>query len=205
MTSYNTICCCSGGGGPPAPVVPLSITTPFQLQIEDTKVYASGTLGQPEILKYDVKSHDSSPAEFGGPPTPYSYTPSTGVITINRAGTYRVTMTFPVQIEAETSPESKAIIYFVEGDVNTGPPSKIIFQLTFKSSGQDLTNTYTASKIITVTTVTQYSTAISIIDPNPTEAIRVLGQSFVPGNLSYINIQYINDNQYNAIDVRPIL
>ena len=205
MTSYNTICCCSGGGGPPAPVLPLSLTTPFQLEVEDTRVYATGTLGQPEIFKYDIISHNSSSGEFNGPPTPYSYSASSGVITINRAGTYRVTMTFTVQIESETSPESKAIIYFVEGNVNTGPPSKIITQLTFKSSGQDLTNTYTASKIITVTAPTIYTTAINIVDPNPTEAIRVLGQSFVPGNLSYINIQYLNDNQYIPTDVRPII
>jgi hypothetical protein len=177
----------------------------MQLEVEDTRIYASGTLGQPEIFKFDVKSHDSSPSEFGGPPTPYSYTASSGVITINRSGTYRITMSFTVQIETETTPESKAIIYFVEGNVNIALPTEIIGQLTFRASGQDLTTTHSFSKIITVTGPTQYSTAISIVDPNPTESIRILGQSFVPGNLSYINIQYLNDNQYLPVDVRPII
>ena len=204
MSSYNSFCCCeSGGGGGPTP--PSSLTTPLQLQVEDNRVYSSGTLGQPEIFKYDIISHNSSAAEFGGPPTPYSYSASSGLIIINRPGTYRVTMTFTVQIEAETNPESKVVIFFVKGNVNTGPPSEIIMQLTFRASGQDLTNTYTASKIITVTSPTLYTTAIDVIDPNPTESILVLGQSFVPGNLSYINIQYINDNQFLPLDVRPII
>ena len=86
MTTYNIKCCCpSGDGGGGGGGVPLSLTTPLQLEVEDARVYNSGTLGQPEIFKFDVKSHDSSATEFGGPPTPYSYNASTGVITINRS------------------------------------------------------------------------------------------------------------------------
>ena len=200
MTTYKIECCCEGGGGPVPLPLPLETSSPFQLDVVDNKSY-SGNI-PPTPFKFDIKSSEPTDiVEFGDFSKTYGYDNETGIITINRTGTYRVTLNGTVLIENEVNPTSQFSLFLTEDPLGS---IKFVSTLLFRPTGADVSESHGTSKIITVDTVPrQYQVFYSLVDPMPTETVTLSGTSFVPGSLTFINFQYINSKVQSVTDVRP--
>lgn len=198
--NYTIDCCCAiGNGGGGDPILPIQTPSPFQLEIQDTRTYSGNT--PPTPLTFDLKTSEPTDIdEFGDLTKTYGYNSTTGIITINRTGTYRATMSFTAQIENELQPSSKLTIYLTEdplGSIN------IVGTLLFQPSGEETSATHSFSKIITIDSVPrQFQVFVQLEDPTPTEQVFIAGESFVPKSLSYVNFEYINSKVQTTTDVR---
>jgi hypothetical protein len=194
LTEVSDYYCNKIANLPPAPPAPKSI---LALQLITNRVYAAGTLFPPVPLFWDERTSSTPDVTYDG---------NTGLFTILTPGKYKFTTTISCIIENETAtPMSKLMFYLAHPNIAAPTEGVLLNQSTF--SGQDTGTFHTSSKVLSIPpgkVPYDVATAVSTIDPAPTEPITLVGQILVPPQVGATNmiVERLGDAEL-PVNVQP--
>jgi len=170
----------------PAPPAASECIHPLSLELNANRVHNTGSMAVPLLFKWDTQvAHGGG---FSVAPLEHtSYTPATGLFTINRAGQYRINLTLAGQIEVPTSPISSYLLMLFSPDIATAPfPLHVC---TLSVAGHDSIVTHSSHRILNIFAADLpyvFECGYQVADAPPTETITLFNGSYTNISIDYI-------------------